>query len=245
MSGPGPWTPSWLTAFVDLAPDHFERGVVFWAEVTGSRVSPSRGHHDEFVTLVPRDGDAYLRVQRLGSPTSGHHLDLHVPDPRGAAARAVGLGAAEVAGPGADVVVLRSPAGLVFCLVAAHETRLSSPVRWPGGRSQVNQVALDIGPSSFDRERDFWEELTGFTPSDTGSPELKRLDGGGPLRVLLQRLGDDREPGYHLDLAADDRAAETERHVSLGATVEGVHSRWTVLADPAGTRYCITDRVPR
>lgn len=238
-------TPSWLTAFVDLAADDFEDGVVFWAHVTGARVSPSRGHHDEFATLVPRDGHAHLRVQRLDSPTSGHHLDLHVPDPRAAADRAVGLGASVVADHGDGVVVVRSPVGLLLCFVTEHESVVSTPVAWPGGRSQVDQVCLDVGPSSFDRERDFWEQLTGFTPSSTDLPELARLDGGGPLRVLLQRLDADREPGYHLDLAADDRTAEVARHVALGATVVDVRPQWTVLADPAGTAYCVTDRTPR
>ena len=47
----------------------------------------------------------------------------------------------------------------------------------------------------------------------------------------------------HLDLQADDRAAEVERLVSLGATV--VHDKdawdvqWTTLADPEGNEFCV------
>ncbi|HMO12270.1 MAG TPA: VOC family protein [Actinotalea sp.] len=48
----------------------------------------------------------------------------------------------------------------------------------------------------------------------------------------------------HLDLSCTDRAAETARHVGLGAVVVGEGARWTVLLAPDGRRYCITDRFP-
>lgn len=47
----------------------------------------------------------------------------------------------------------------------------------------------------------------------------------------------------HLDLNAEDRAAEVERLVGLGATV--VHdrdeygTRWTTLTDPEGNEFCV------
>lgn len=47
----------------------------------------------------------------------------------------------------------------------------------------------------------------------------------------------------HLDLQADDRAAEVARLVELGATV--VHdkdewdTRWTTLTDPEGNEFCV------
>ena len=48
----------------------------------------------------------------------------------------------------------------------------------------------------------------------------------------------------HLDLAVSDRDAETARHLGLGASLVGVHSHWTVLCDPTGLAYCLTDRNP-
>lgn len=236
--------PFWLSAFLDFTDHAFERGVVFWAEVTGSRVSAPRGEELEFATLVPRDGDALLRVQRLAEGHSGLHLDLHVAHPRAAAAQAVALGATQVADRG--YVVMRSPAGLTFCFVSHPASRPPVPVAWPGGRSTVDQVCLDVGPASYDAECGFWQELTGFAPTPTDPPdgEFRRLDGPGPLRLLLQRLDDDREPGFHLDLAADDRAAEVARHVALGARVVSVREQWTALTDPAGLAYCVTDRPP-
>jgi hypothetical protein len=46
----------------------------------------------------------------------------------------------------------------------------------------------------------------------------------------------------HLDLAADDRAAETARLVSLGARVLATYDDWTTLADPDGNEFCVSDR---
>src|SRR5689334_15301485 len=87
----------WLTVFLDFPADSFGARVAFWREVTGSTLSPFRGAAGEFATLLPADGDAYLRVQRVAGRSGGHHLDLHV-DPalasvEQAAERAVALGA--------------------------------------------------------------------------------------------------------------------------------------------------------
>ncbi|MFT4215620.1 MAG: hypothetical protein QM619_00310 [Micropruina sp.] len=36
--------------------------------MTGFRLSPLRGDHEEFATLVPPERDDYLRVQRIDGP---------------------------------------------------------------------------------------------------------------------------------------------------------------------------------
>jgi hypothetical protein len=43
----------------------------------------------------------------------------------------------------------------------------------------------------------------------------------------------------HLDLAADDPAAEIARLTGLGATVVAEHDRLTTLADPDGNEFCV------
>ncbi len=62
----------WLTVFLDFPADSFGAGVAFWREVTGSGLSPFRGAAGEFATLLPTDGDAYLRVQRIADGSGGH-----------------------------------------------------------------------------------------------------------------------------------------------------------------------------
>src|SRR5207302_8406403 len=68
----------WLTVFLDFPADSFGAGVAFWREVTGSGLSPLRGAAGEFATLLPADGDAYPRVQRVAGGSGGPQLDLHV-----------------------------------------------------------------------------------------------------------------------------------------------------------------------
>ncbi len=101
--------------------------------------------------------------------------------------------------------------------------------------------------AAHDEECAFWAAVTGQRHVDVASPEFSRLvrPEGQPLQFLLQRLDEPngRVRG-HLDLAADDRAAEVRRHVRLGAVLDAEGRGWTVLRDPAGAPYCITDRSP-
>jgi hypothetical protein len=219
----------WITAFLDLAPDVHEAATAFWLGVTGATLSPTRGEHDEFATLVPPDGDDHLRVQRLYDGPSRIHLDLHADDHAFA--------------------VHTSPAGLVWCSVSHPSRTPPRAVSWPGGhRSRVDQVCLDIPAELYDEECAYWSEQTGWPVDDsTSHDEFRRLrvPEGTLMRVLLQRLDEPAGPARaHLDLATDDRGAETDRHVALGATVVDQRPHWTVLRDPAGSPYCITDRRP-
>lgn len=241
--------PFWVTAFLDLPADDFDRTVEFWQGVTGYPLSPRRGPDDEFASLVPPDGGNYFGVQRLADGPARIHLDLHVASPADAAALAVGLGAQLLHDHDEGYVVLRSPGGFVFCLVSHADSVRPAPAVWPdGNRSQVDQVCLDIPPERYDVEVAFWQALTGWEHEPDIDREFARLHPPAtmPLRWLLQRLDDEGGPvRAHLDLASDDRDAEVARHVALGATEGSRHEWWTVLTDPAGTTYCITRRKPR
>jgi hypothetical protein len=237
----------WCSAFLDFTPAAFEAGGQFWAEVTGYRVSPFRGEQNQFATLLPPVGDSFLRVQRLGAGPSRVHLDLHVPDPTASARTAVELGATIAFAAPDDYVVLTSPAGLTFCFVTHSAGHRPPPTRWGEHSSLVDQVCLDVPAADADRETEFWATLTGWAPRSSSAPQFRPLQrpAGMPLRLMIQIVGDDRQPATaHLDLACDDRAAETERHQVLGAAVRTVAEHYTVLTDPAGSAYCITDRDP-
>lgn len=240
-------SPSWITAFLDLTPDTYDNGVRFWQQVTGYGLSAPRGEGGQFATLVPPNGDAHLRVQRLPGARGRIHLDLHVSSPRLAADRAIGLGGREIADLGH--IVMASPGGFVFCFVSEGEHEPAAPGQWPGGHaSQVDQVCLDVPAELHDRELVFWTAVTGrkVVPSP-GYAEFHRLrrPAGQRLELLVQRLDDPLgEVHGHLDLATTDRASETARHEELGARVVVAREGWTVLTDPAGSAYCLTDRVP-
>jgi hypothetical protein len=221
--------PGWITAFVDVPASRHQVATTFWAAVTGSTVSASRGATGQFATLVPPDGDAYLRVQRTDAGPAGIHLDLHDPS--------------------TPFEIRRSPGGLAWCATDDDEQAVRPMPRiWAGGQaSLVDQVCLDIAPSAYDAECAYWADLTGWELRTGSRPEFSVLvrPDGIPLRLLLQRLdADDGPVRAHLDIATNDRAAETDRHRGLGARVEATRSHWTVLRDPAGALYCITDRDP-
>jgi len=240
--------PFWVSAFLDLAPGDFDRGVAFWRDVTGYAVSAPRGETHQFVTLVPSDGDDFLRVQHLDDGPSRIHLDLHVDHPTYAAEAAVELGGHVLVRHEAGYVVVRSPGGLVFCFVTHPAARRAAPATWPGGhRSQVDQVCLDVPPPAYDVEVAFWQGLTGWDLTEVDEREFERLQPPDehPLRWLVQRLDDaDGTVRAHLDLATDDRDAEVARHLALGAAEVARHDGWTVLTDPVGVTYCVTRRPP-
>lgn len=242
-----PWSPLWLSACLDLSAAAFDDGVAFWSGVTGFAASEPCGASAEVATLVPPEGDAYLRLQRLAEGPSRIHLDVHVADPRAAADRALSLGAKELHHDG--YVLLRSPGGFVLCFLDRPGSRRPPPRTWPGGHtSLVYQVSLDLPRASYDVEAAFWGEVLEATPEPLPRrPEFSWLRGRRQhaLDVLLQRTDDDEAPvTAHLDLGTTDRRAEVARHLALGATAEPDEEFWTVLAGPAGLRYCVTTRDP-
>jgi Glyoxalase-like domain len=249
-------TPFWVSAFLDLAPEEHAEGLALWQRLTGYDASAPRGDAREFVTLVPGDGDDFLRVQRLGHGASRIHLDVHVADPVATASDLTELGAT-INDDLHGYVAMSSPGGFRFCLVRHPAAARPTPTTWPQGHaSYVDQVCLDIPPSRYDEEFDFWQRATDWERRDPkpGS-EFGRLNPppGQALQLLLQRL-DDEEPGVraHLDWSSTDRDAEVARHVAAGAQkvasfgaqeVAGFKG-WTVMRGPAGMTYCITGRAP-
>ncbi|HET7690912.1 MAG TPA: VOC family protein [Nocardioidaceae bacterium] len=234
----------WVTAFLDHPAPKHDAAVAFWAQATGCRLSHRRGAEGEFATLLPYQGDAYLRVQRVASGAGGVHLDLHVEEVTAFAWKAVSLGAKELHHED-ELVVLTSPAGFAFCVVPWHG-EATRPTPAPG---VVDQVALDISPSDYDREGNFWADLTQWELRHGSREEfivLARPE-GQPLRLLLQRLVDDR-PGpvtAHLDLAAGDNVHDVVvRLAELGARALREDTHWVVMRDPGGLPFCVTSRDP-
>ncbi|MDF3281445.1 MULTISPECIES: VOC family protein [unclassified Gordonia (in: high G+C Gram-positive bacteria)] len=244
----------WLTAFLDFGASQFGTEVTYWRAITGSTVSPPRGEHREFATLEPFSGDAHLRVQRVHDGDGGVHLDIHVDDPRAAAIEAGELGAILVADHPTHLVY-DSPAGMRFCLVpAVGSPRRARPIRWPEDTiSIIDQICIDVPAPLFDREVVFWSLLTGWPAQPRARAEFLALRRNPALSlgILLQRLDSDTDledatrASAHLDLATTSVDDEVGRHEDWGARVVARHPSWTVMADPAGRYYCITDRNPR
>lgn len=248
----------WLTVFLDFPERDFERGAAFWREVTGSGLSERRGPGGEFATLLPPDGDAYLRVQRVHDGPGGCHLDLHVDLAEqsldDAAAEAVALGAAVRYREAGEVIIVESPGGFAFCFVPWNgEKTVPSPVvtgngtgNEPGNMagSRVSQLSLDVPPEGFDRETAFWSALTGWDLKPRLAPDFVFLDKPPelPVGLLFQRRGQaapgDRVAG-HVDIGCAGQDQVIAQHERAGARVRGEHESWTVMTDPVNRLYCL------
>jgi predicted enzyme related to lactoylglutathione lyase len=102
------------------------------------------------------------------------------------------------------------------------------------------------------RQAEFWMAALDYVPRDPGPPEgnvvLRPRNGPGP-NVDLDTARSELHvpPRIHLDLYADDQAAEVARLKLLGATE--VHwdrmppdADFVILADPEGNRFCVIDK---
>ncbi len=239
----------WLTAFIDVPADRFPAATRFWAGATDATVSAPRGDRDQYVSLEPSDGHPHLALQSL-DPEPRIHLDLHVDRFDEAVARSVELGAEIVAEPGH--AILHSPGGFTFCIVTHGDhhdrgPRLSDPIE-----HRLDVLCIDVPAGAYEAECRFWSELTGRElwigeefPEFAG---LALRHQGLPWNLLIQRLGDDDggpRARAHLDVSSGDGfAAVVDAHVAIGAEVVRRFDNWTVLRDPAGLVYCITDRDP-
>lgn len=237
----------WTWLFLDLPERLRAERSVFWQAVSGASLSPWRGQQDEFATLLPVEGSPWVKVQRVGGP-GGVHVDLEVAEPLPeAAARARAVGAAVLAAHD-DVVVCASPGGLAFCLTSYEAGTARRRQARDGAGSLLDQVCLDIPRGRHDEEVAFWSALTGWAVAAVpGHDEFERLVAPPdlPLRWLLQRTDDSHGPvRAHVDLSSRDRPEVVARHVALGALEGGTGRGWTVMADPGGLVYCVTDRRP-
>lgn len=230
----------WLTLFLDFPAGDCERAVEFWREVTGSGLSERRGPDGEFATLLPPDGDPYLRVQRVQDGPGGCHLDLHVDQSLDdSAAEAVALGGTVRYREAGEVIIVESPGGFAFCFVPWNGEKTV-----PETSNRVTQLCLDIPPDDFDRETAFWSKLTGQELQTGNQPGYVALDKapGAPLKLLFQRR-QHAEPGDqvtgHVDFTSDSPEEDAKRHAAAGARITAVHEGWAVMADPVNRPYCL------
>ena len=242
-------TVRWLTAFLDFPEQSFRAGVDFWLAITGSTLSPTRGRATSSRHCCRRTATPTCGCSAVADPDGGCHLDLHVDD-RPATVRHAEVLGASVETALDDVVVMRSPAGLAFCVVDnTGESVRPAPTTLDGLRSIVDVLCVDIPPDDYERETTFWAGLTGWELRDAGFPEYSYLawPAGMPLLLLLQRLHEaapGRSAGAHLDLATTDPEALAAAHGRRGARVHRRHDRWITMTDPSGLSYCLVRRAP-
>jgi len=107
-----------------------------------------------------------------------------------------------------------------------------------------------IRVDDLERQATFWSAALGYDRRVDDSDDFVLLhppDGRGP-NVSLDRVPSEVHipPRIHLDLYAEDQAAEVERLLALGATEVHWSRRpadadYVILADPEGNRFCVVD----
>ena len=113
---------------------------------------------------------------------------------------------------------------------------------------RVGSIVLRV--DDLRRQTEFWSAALDYVPRDENSDDfvlLRPRQGAGP-NLSLDRVRSTLQvpPRIHLDLYAEDQAAEVKRLLALGATE--VHwdkkpddADYVIMADPEGNRFCVID----
>jgi len=113
---------------------------------------------------------------------------------------------------------------------------------------RIGSVVIRV--DDLDRQKAFWTAALGYVAREGDDDTFALLypaDRNGP-NVSLDRVRSKLQvpPRIHLDLYADDQAAEVERLQGLGATEIHWDKRppdadYVIMADPEGNRTCVID----
>ena len=114
----------------------------------------------------------------------------------------------------------------------------------------ISVGSIVIRVDDLERQKVFWSAALDYLPREGDDEDfclLKPRSGNGP-NVSLDRVRSTLQvpPRIHLDLYAEDQAAEVERLKSLGATEIHWAKRppdadYIIMADPEGNRFCVID----
>ena len=110
------------------------------------------------------------------------------------------------------------------------------------------QTTIDANdPAALGR---WWQQALGWVVVNDDPEEFEIRAAADRLPGLLfVRVGDPKagKNRLHLDFRPDDRDAEVERLIGLGATRVDIgqgDASWVVLADPEGNEFCVLGAAP-
>ena len=117
--------------------------------------------------------------------------------------------------------------------------------------SKIRVGSIVIRVEDLKRQTEFWAAALDYVPREEPSDDdfmlLRPRAGVGPnLSLDMHHSKPGIPPRIHLDLYAEDAAAEVERLKALGATEVQWDKRppdadYVILADPEGNRFCVVD----
>lgn len=233
-----------------------ERLAGFWAELLDGYSTEAAGAS----WRATGDGPELFFNRMEKSPTIELpiHVDVNVPDFEAERERLLGLGAKLVETKSHRIgelsetwTVMRDPEGNGFCIQSPPKTEArrignvtfscaepiplgkfwAAALGWPDEPIDEGFIKLLLDAGMDERERESFY-VTRETP--TSRP-----------RLLFQRREKSRPSSYpiHLDFRSDDRDADLERLMGLGATVVETKSdadrTWTVMRDPESNPFCV------
>ena len=110
--------------------------------------------------------------------------------------------------------------------------------------------SIVIRVDDLERQIGFWTAALDYVEGQGDADDfalLRPREGDGP-NVSLDRVRSNLQipPRIHLDLYAEDQAAEVQRLMGLGATQvhwdkKPADADYVILADPEGNRFCVID----
>lgn len=124
------------TVCFDFTPDAHDAGLAFWQEALATGATRAT-HYPEYHVLDHPSALGPVFVQQIEQGASRIHLDIESDDVPAEVARLTKAGATVVAEHPSDTVgdwtVLRDPAGLLFCVVTAHDDGFGEHAVMVGG----------------------------------------------------------------------------------------------------------------
>jgi predicted enzyme related to lactoylglutathione lyase len=236
-----------------------ERLAEFWATLLDYEAAPAG---DSWIATDPRGEGTRLLFNRMEKSATIEvpiHVDVNVPDREADLNRILELGGQfvetrsdRIADFSETWTVMRDPEGNGFCIQSPPKT---PPHRYIGNVTFSCAEPRELGA--------FWAEALGWPEEETDEGFMQQLrdagvaerdlsafyvtrpPNGGRPRFLFQRREKSRPASYpiHLDFRTDDREAEVDRLVRVGASVvetkKGANLTFTILRDPDGNPFCV------
>ncbi|PLX35967.1 MAG: glyoxalase [Hyphomicrobiales bacterium] len=107
-------------------------------------------------------------------------------------------------------------------------------------KSRLGCLVIDCKTDDLGDALTFWSGVFGLPGKVDGDGKYAVLEEPkGDARVLIQSV--EHEPRVHLDFETDDKAAERDRLLALGAREIGAVKQWIVMEAPTGHRFCVVD----
>jgi predicted enzyme related to lactoylglutathione lyase len=236
-----------------------ERLAEFWATLLDYEAAPAE---DSWIATDPRGEGTRLLFNRMEKSATIEvpiHVDVNVPDREADLNRILQLGGQlvetrsdRIADFSETWTVMRDPEGNGFCIQSPPKT---PPHRYIGNVTfscaEPRQLgafwAEALGWPEEETDEGFMQQLrdAGVAERDLSAFYVTRPPNGGRPRFLFQRREKSRPASYpiHLDFRTDDREAEVDRLVRVGASVvetkKGANLTFTILRDPDGNPFCV------